>query len=165
MNRCAAMSEELTEVALGRRASEALSSHLEECRACAAELERQRVLGQRMDAVVGALVRVEPPERLLEDITARARSARVQPWSWPRAVIAVGAAIAASVAVVFGLRGLQPHTTPGPSVVALTAWRSPTASLLEPQGSVLQAPLRDVWFDPGPRPSHSEPSPGETHGT
>lgn len=164
MSRCAELRDELADVALGGQAGDGLSSHLAQCPACVAELERQRALVQRMDAAVRALVQAQPPARILEGVAARVRGAQPQPWRRPWIGIAAGAAIAASVAIIFGLRALQPQT-PASNIVALETWRSPTASLLESHGSVLQAPLRDVWFDFASKPSHSEPSPGESHGT
>ena len=166
MNACSAFGEELSDVALGSAPSEALSAHLAQCSACTALLARQRALAARMDAAVHALVSTQP-ERLPENIVARIRFARPQsqhqnrPW----AGIAACAAIAASLALIFGLRGWEPHAPTGANVVGITQWHSPTAALLEPQGSILHSPLRDRWFDPATRPSHSEPSPGETHGT
>jgi len=165
MNDCSAMREQLADVALGRPAGEALSSHLRECGACAAEVERLRALALRMDTAVHEWVRAEPPESLMDGVAARVRDAAPNPWGrrWPG--IAVGVGLAASVALALGLRALEPPAAQGPNIIALTAWRSPTASLLELHGSVLHAPLRDPWFDAGPRPSRSQPTPGERHGT
>jgi anti-sigma factor RsiW len=172
MTGCDAMREDLVEAALGQPASETLRSHLDECEACVAELERQRALAQRMDAAVGRFVSTEPPAKLLEGVRARARITRsqdgsTQQRSWRRrwAGISVGAAIAASLVLMVGVQLLRHHPISGSSAVALTAWRSPTAALLVPLGSVLHAPLRDVWFDPSGRRAHSKPLPGGTHGT
>lgn len=164
MSRCGELRDELADVALGGQAGDALSRHLAECPACAAELERQQALARRMDAAVRTLVQAQPPARMLEGVATRVRVAQRRPARRAWGAIAAGAAIAASVALIFGLRALQPQA-PVAGVVALTHWRSPTASLLEPRGSVLRAPLGDVWFDFSSRPSHSEPSPGESHGT
>jgi anti-sigma factor RsiW len=185
MNDCVGLRKELAEAALGQPASEALSRHLEECAACATELQRQRELVQRIDAAVAILVRGEPSAKLLEAIRARtrgvpragsteldagragARDSGAEPRAWSRrwAGITAGAAIAASVAMIIGLQVLRLHVSPVSSAVALTAWRSPTAALLELHGSVLHAPLRDVWFDPHGSAAHSKPLPGGTHGT
>lgn len=156
---CAAMNDELIGVSLGEVASETLSIHLTECRACASKLERQRVLAQRMDGAVNALVRAEPPSRLLESISARFRSGqRPRTWTGARPEVAVGAALAASViGLMLGLRAPQPPVTPA-APVALTAWRSPTDALLESRGSVLEVPLNNVWLNLEPRPSHFRPN-------
>jgi anti-sigma factor RsiW len=167
MNHCEAMSDELIEVALGRPASEALRTHLEECSACAAELERQRALAGRMDAAVNALVRSQPPSRLLASIAARARNTpQTQRWNRALPRAAVVAALVASIAgLIFGFRAMHPAATPASSTAALAAWRSPTAVLLKPRGSVLHAPLRDIWFDPKLSPSRSQRTQGDTHAT
>jgi len=161
---CSIDRRELAEVALGASASKRLSTHLQQCSACAAELERQRALVQRMDVAVKALAGSQPPPRLLASITARARcDERPRQWSraWPRAI--AGAAFAASLGgLIFGLRTLETPATSGSDAVSLTAWRSPTATLLKPRGSILDAPLRDVWFDLESRPSRSQPTPGGT---
>lgn len=157
--------DELGDVALGRPASDALAIHLRECGDCVAQLERQRALAHRMDVALNALVRSEPSPALIASITARVRrSVRPRPWfaAWPRA--AIGAAFAVAVCgVLFGLRTMQ---SPAPAVsgaAALTAWRSPTSALLKPHGSVLEAPLQDIWFDLEPRHSRSQRTSGETH--
>jgi anti-sigma factor RsiW len=155
MSRCAARNE-LAEVALGAAPSEALSLHLSECRACAAELERQRALARRMEVAVNALARSQVPSRLFESITARARSTqRSQPWSGAWRGAALGAALAASaIGLIFALRAPQSPVKPD-AASALAAWRSPTGALLEPRGSVLASPLYDVWFRVEPRLSRS----------
>jgi anti-sigma factor RsiW len=172
MSRCDALRDELADAALGQPASEALRRHLEECEHCAPELQRQHALVQRMDAAVSGLVRAEPRAKLLESVQERTQRAgplagEAGPRTWSRqwVGIAAGAAIAASLAVAVGVHVLRPHATPVSSAVAVTTWRSPTAALLEPHGSVLHAPLRDIWFDLGSGQSHSKPSPGDTHGT
>jgi len=164
MNDCPRFGEELSDVALGRAPSDALCEHLAQCSACTAQLERRCALAARMDAAVQALVRAQPSGRS-EDIAARARVAQPQAQNrqWP--VLVAGAAIAASLALIFGLRMLPPHSPSTANIVGLMQWHSPTASLLEPQGSILHAPLRDRWFAPATTPSHFEPSPGDRDGT
>jgi len=161
---CAVRRDELAQVALGNPPSEELSTHCQQCTACAAELERLRVLVRRMDVAVKALANSQPRSVLLANITARVRSGEPpRPWSgpWPRA--AVGAVFAVSVlGLIFGLRTIAPAPTSGSDAAALTAWRSPTGALLEPRGSVLEAPLHDVWFDLEPRTARSHPTPGDT---
>ena len=167
MNQCTAMSEELTDVALGRPASEGLTRHLEGCPSCAAELERQRALARRMDAEVNTLANSQPPSWLIADISARTRSApppRPVSGAWPET--AVAAALAASViALVIGLRAMQQPVPQGQDTAALSAWHSPTAALMQARGSVLSAPLHDIWFNVEPRPSRPTLTPGESHAT
>lgn len=157
--------DELDEVALGKPASDEFSAHLRACRDCAGQLERRRALAQRMDAAVNALVRCEPSPALLASITARVRRTEpARPWfeAWPRA--AIGAAVAVAVfGVLFGLRTMQSPPPAASAAAALTAWRSPTSALLKPHGSVLDAPLHDLWFDPEPRHTRLQRTSGETH--
>lgn len=157
MNDCGAMNAELAEVALGNAASKEFDTHLRECPACTAELERRRALARRMDAAVNVLVRAEPPSRLLESINLRARSTRRrQQWIGPWQRVALGAVLVAGViGLMFGLRGLQPPVARGADVAALTAWRSPTRMLLQRRGSVLDVPLDRVTFAVKPRSSRT----------
>jgi len=162
MSACETLRDELAEVALGAPPSETLRSHLETCDACDAELERLRALAQHIDEAVCALVRATPPEKLLDDVLARARSSQAGMPRLLRTGVAVGAAaIAASIAIVFGVRGIQPHNPQVANVAGLTSWHSPTAMLLKPHDSVLFAPLRDPRFDIDTTPSHTKRSLGE----
>lgn len=168
MSSCVGFGEDLAEVALGRRPSDALSRHIWECHACASELTRLRALAQRLDAAVSATVQADPPPMLLAQIRERVRNAPAPAlWrvAWPRA--AVGLAVAASViGLAFGLRAMRPPSAmTGPDVSALAQWHSPTAALLSSRGSVLEAPLPDAWFDVEMSPSRTKPTPGGTHAT
>jgi hypothetical protein len=157
--------DELADVALGMPASDTFATHLRACRECAAQLEQQRAIVQRMDLTVNALVRSEPSPALIGSITARARrSERPRAWrsAWPRAAMAVACAVAVC-GVFFGLHTFQPPAPAVSAAAALTAWRSPTSALLKPHGSVLEAPLQDIWFDLKPRHVRSQRTSGETH--
>jgi len=164
VSRCAGHKEELAEVAVGKPASDALNIHFQECRACAAELERQRALVRRMDVAVRAIVCSPAPPELFASIAARVRSTE-QSWRWRGAWqgAAVGAVFALCIGLIFGLRAMQLPATSGSNAAALTAWHSPTSALLESRDSILEAPLHDVWFDLEPRTFHSRPTPGDTH--
>jgi hypothetical protein len=74
-----------------------------------------------------------------------------------------GACAVAVCGVFFGLRTIQPPAPAVSAAAALTAWRSPTSGLLKSHGSVLEAPLQDIWFDLEPRHVRSQRTSGETH--
>ena len=145
MNRCGKMREQIADVALGAASSEPLTLHLAECAACSAELERQRLLVQRVDLAVETLVRAEPPSRLLEGIITRAQGTRApRPWFGGWRGVAVSVAFAAVIAgLSLGLRASGWMSRQ--DAAAVMAWRSPTAALLEPLGNVVVAPLDDSW--------------------
>jgi anti-sigma factor RsiW len=133
MNHCSEFREHLEDVALGVAPAPSLSRHLAECAACAAELERQRALVQRLDAAVNAIVRAQPPPQLHAGVAARITAA---PVSRRRAMglrIAAFAAIAAALILGIGFRTLERPPAPPSELSALTAWHSPTASLLDPE--------------------------------
>ncbi|HMD02513.1 MAG TPA: hypothetical protein VKG44_06050 [Candidatus Baltobacteraceae bacterium] len=163
MNACATMRDDLSGVALGAPASAKVSAHLRECAACAADLERQQALALRLEGAVKALVRSDPPVWLAARIAAQARSA-ARPSHGGRARAVIGTALAAAVAGLI-IDFHADHAIPAlaPEAAALIAWRSPTDSMLHLRGSVLDAPLRDVWFDSIRRPSPREPTSGDTH--
>jgi len=149
MSPCSQLRDQLEDVALGGAATPELSRHLAECAACAAELERQRVLARRIDGAVYAVVRAEPPPQLPAGVAARltagrrpgARHAR-RPWYAALALAATCALI-----VSFGYRALERPPVAHSDLSALATWRSPTASLLEPLGALTQP----------------HPTPGATH--
>ena len=142
MNACARFEDELVDVAFGEAPSRALAQHVESCAACAARLERDRVLASRVDDVVSALVRSEPSPQFLDGIVTRARNTRIARWNPAWLGVPAGAALAAVVFIfVVALHG--PHARNTDTAVAITAWRSPTAVLLAPQTSVVQTPYRD----------------------
>lgn len=149
MNPCLDLHEQLEEVALGAVPAPELSRHLAECPACAAEVERQRALLARIDAAVHAVVRAEPPPQLPAGVAARLTAARrpaVRPWY---AALAAAALVALIASV--GLHALVRPPVSSSELSALTAWRSPTDSLLAPLGAVPQ---------PQAQPHHT---PGATH--
>jgi len=155
VNRCLELREQLEDLALGGTATAELSGHLDDCPACAAELERQRALMRRLDDAIDAIVRVEPPPQLLAGVAARLRPARrASPSSAVRRRITAWALVAAcALLLAIGLRTLERPHAPRSELSALTEWRSPTASLLQP-------PRTPVDAYPAPRAS-----PGGTHGS
>ncbi len=153
MSRCSKLRGDLEDVALGGAATPEFSRHLAECAACAAEVERQRALVRRLDDAVLAIVRAEPPPQLAAGVAARLTAARrlgrrsaLRSWSAALAVAAVSALI-----VSFGFRALERPPVAPSELSALSAWRSPTASLLEPLAA-LTPPL-----------AHPRRTPGATH--
>ena len=153
MNRCVELHEQLEDLALEGTAPSELTAHLNECAACVAELERLRALAERLDGAVAAIVRVEPPAQLAARLAPRSTGVA-------RRRIAAWASLAACVVVlVIGLRVLdrpaasRSELTRLTELTALTEWRSPTASLLEPPA---------VPLDVRPAPLLS---PGGTHGS
>jgi hypothetical protein len=165
MNHCESLRDALEDAALGCTPSEALVAHIAQCSSCTAELDRRRALAFGIDAAVVAIVNAQPSSRLAERIIAQTRNAPQIPPSnraWPR--IAVGVALAASVtALIIGLRETTPPATHDHDLSALSAWHSPTATLMMARGSVLAAPLRDSWFEGEPETSLTRPTPGVSH--
>ena len=140
MNDCT-FDEEMIDVAFGVAPSPALLQHLESCPTCSSNIERRRTLAQQIDTVVQARVYAEPPSYLAERIVEQAQSARTRRWNNRRLGVPIGAALAAAVLlVVFGLN--RPVTTQREAdTAALTAWRSPTESLLTQHVSIVRTPL------------------------
>lgn len=167
MNRCDAHRESLADIALGMPPDDELNAHLHDCPACAEELARLRALAGRLDGAVAAMVRHEPRIDLASRIVAPLRDIpppRRRVAGWPR--VAVGVVLAASVAGAI-LVDRPMHPAPAPdATLTLSTWRSPTRALLAPQGEdVLNAPLRDTWFDNRSDTSHSPQQPGERDGS
>ncbi len=149
MNDCSNLRDRLEDVALGEPVPPELSRHLAECETCAAELARQRLLAKRIDDAVNAVVRADPPPQLPADVATRLRPARgpvsrdaFRQWSAALAVAAIFAGI-----VTAGFRAFERPPVAHADLSALSSWRSPTASLLEP-----------LNIAPQPRPT-----PGATH--
>jgi predicted anti-sigma-YlaC factor YlaD len=141
MSDCTAFDDEMIDVAFGIRPSHALTAHLQSCSTCSVALERRRSLAQRIDTVVRARVLVDPPQYLAGRIAARARSAPTKRSSSVRSGVPIAAALAAAVLlVVFGrYSSLPAHREV--DTAYLTAWRSPTASLLPQPLSIVRTPL------------------------
>jgi anti-sigma factor RsiW len=139
MKTCIVLASAIDDAALGATPSRALTAHVATCAACAARLERRRALARRIDLGVESYVRVELPPGLPDRIGARVSVQR------PVRRRAVWLGLPALVALVAGLfifvslHGTR--TTARPTdIAALSAWRSPTASLLV-SGNVLTTPF------------------------
>ncbi len=149
MNACSNLREQLEDLALGGSVTPELSDHLARCEACATELKRQRSLVQRIDAAVYTIVRAEPPRLLPADVAARSTAGRratprnnLRQWTAGLAIAAIFALM-----VTIGFRTFERPPAVHADVSALSSWRSPTDSLLEP-------------LDITPQ---SQPTPGATH--
>jgi anti-sigma factor RsiW len=169
MNECARFGPGIAEVALGSQPREALSEHLAQCDACAAEVARQRALVERFELTLGVLAQPEPPEGLVQNVLRQVRAsgrARIheRPRAQPRptasrgrrlAAAFAGLAIAASL-ILFLVRFQSQRSGNAPAqTAALTTWRSPTLSLLENHGSVLRSQLGTSRFSLERRSLHS----------
>jgi anti-sigma factor RsiW len=153
MNPCTHFRGQLEDVALGGAATPEFSRHLAECAACAAELERQSALARRLDVAIRAVVRAEPPSQLSAGVAARLAAARRPGTRSPLRIwsAALAAVAACAVIAILGSHALERPPTAPSELSALSAWRSPTASLLEP-------------LDALPQPhTLPHPSPGATH--
>jgi anti-sigma factor RsiW len=149
MNGCSNLREQLEDFALGAEVTPELSDHLAQCDECATELKRQRALLKRIDGAVYAIVRAEPPAQLRIDVTEQLMAVRgpasrnpLRRWSAALAAAAIFALI-----VTVGFRAFERPPVAHSELSALSSWRSPTASLLEP-------------VDIAPQ---SQPTPGATH--
>jgi anti-sigma factor RsiW len=155
MSDCAQFREQREDVALGAVPAPAFASHLAGCPACAQDVDRQRALARRLDTAIQALVRAEPPAELFTGVAARLEAAR-PPRGWnPRRLRPAAFAAVAVCALVAGLgwHALErPPVSSDPGLAALSAWRSPTASLLEPlevpsQSQMLPHPTSGATHD------------------
>jgi len=130
---CAEFAAAIDDAAIGASPSSALARHVATCADCAAQLERRRILARRIDGALGSYFGTEPPPGLAERIIARASPQRPRP--------AIRALALASALIVVALLGGWRTARQSHDIVALTAWRSPTASLLMSRDSVLGTPL------------------------
>jgi anti-sigma-K factor RskA len=136
---CAALQDELSELALGvltGRDRARVLAHVESCQRCAEELEH---LSRAADSVVQVAPEVEPPMgfevRLFERMgvaDVRHRRRRVRPSRWTVGAFAAAAAVAA---LAVGL-SLGQSSSPTPTRSASPAHGVATANLIE-DGSVV----------------------------
>lgn len=134
MNSCADWREQLEDHALGQPAPAALAAHLDDCAACAAALEAFRTRAAELVAGVRQLVVAEPRAELAAHVLASARAEPVSLAARLRWVPALASlALVVGLAAAYGVRGLlekREEQVLVPSAAALSAWRSPTRSLL-----------------------------------
>ncbi len=149
MSACAYWRELLEDQALGSAASVELQAHLAVCAACAAALAALRAQVSQLDTGVRQLVAIEPSQhlesRLLAAIKSRPeRFGLFERWRTALAALAFGAilvVLAYSVRNALVSRGRR--ETFRPPTVVLSAWRSPTESLLRsPAEPLLKAAPR-----------------------
>lgn len=138
MTACSEWKEALVGHALGRPAGAALEAHLAACTGCTEALEAWRQNAAELDAAVqqrtGAKPRAYGPERVL------ARIQQLPPGRPFFGRVAVAALILAVGLVVVLYRRNRPEKRRPYPVMALSAWRSPTQSLLHsPADPLLQS--------------------------
>jgi len=152
MNHCELYRDELDDVAAGGDASGALQSHLQTCRACAAQLDRKRALLARIDSAARSLMRPQQSSEFLEPVLARVEANfeyREKGRAWWLAGIAAAAAVV-TFGILEGVRHAQISAVPtAPSTPGVLQWRSPTAVLLQPSDSVLNVRSRGRLLDTG----------------
>ncbi len=127
MTACPRWREAALDHALGQPPGAALERHLAACPACSAALAAWREKSAQLDAAIQHLADVEPrpygPERVLAEIAIRPCRPILG-----RMVLAGLIALACLVVALY--RPRRPEPAVPPAVVALSAWRSPTQSLL-----------------------------------
>jgi anti-sigma factor RsiW len=147
MTACVTLAAAIDDVALGAAPSTALAAHLATCAACAAQLERRRLLVRRIDGALADVVRAEPAAGFAERIAARVAARRPRRRRPVWLVLSAGIALAAGVLIVFSAFGGMRAPVPA-SLNAVATWRSPTASLLASTGDVFATPFtlyRRIW--------------------
>lgn len=137
MTACRQWKDGLLDVALGASATPQLEEHLRGCAACAATLAEGRARRQQLDAALGQLVRGAEPSpafraRVLAAIETSPASAVGQP-AWAGVLAAVAVVVLTGV-VLPRLGERQEPASGAASIAMLSAWRSPTESLLHSPG-------------------------------
>jgi anti-sigma factor RsiW len=128
MSECDFVRHAIDEAALGGELSETCRAHLATCVDCAEMLEQRLALVQRIDASLRAGMAAQPSEAAIDRVLAHVRSA-----PRTRTIAASGrlwAALAAGLAAI--ALALHFAAPPASHPTEITAWHSPTASLLEP---------------------------------
>jgi hypothetical protein len=128
MTACSEWREALIDHALGQPASAALEAHLPACTGCSQALETWRQKTAELDAAVQQRSAAEPRAYGAERVLARIRQVQTARPSFGR--IALAALILAVCLVVVLYRRNRPEKHLPFSEMALSAWRSPTQSLL-----------------------------------
>jgi anti-sigma factor RsiW len=128
MTGCPIWMDALDGRALGDEQSPALDAHLAICPACREVLERRQAVVARMDRVLsGMYSAAEPPPYGPDRIMARIGGRKVAGsfgWRW----VAVGSLAVLMLGTILWIR----RSSPAANATALSGWRSPTQSLLQP---------------------------------
>lgn len=123
MKPCEDRRETLLDLALGATPSPEFEAHLAACRACSAALAELRRTADQMDRAVALLAVAEPPASGPAQVLSRIPARRA---AWFRWRVAAAALAAAACGVILFVRDNRPAHPAGD----ISAWRSPTASLL-----------------------------------
>ena len=141
MNDHTLFDDEIVDVAFGAVPSQSLTLHLQSCAACSLEVDRRRAFAQIIDTEVRARVGAEAAPRLNEVLVTAPRGAgarrRIRVWTAAPIAAALAAALLIIVIRFSGLVGI--HHESGSA--QLMAWRSPTASLLTQNLSIVRTPF------------------------
>jgi len=128
MKPCDKWKEAVIECALGEPPGAALEQHLAACPVCSMALAAWRKRAAQLDATLQDLTAVEPGPHMPARILAGIEDGASRPFYWRLIPAAALAVIACAVVSLY--RPAEPRR-PGPATVtALSAWRSPTQSLL-----------------------------------
>jgi predicted anti-sigma-YlaC factor YlaD len=137
MKCCSNRMDEIAECALGKRAAPDFAAHLAICPLCRNALQESLATAARIDEALHRVAAVEPPVYGPERALARIVSAPIRgqgPRRWWGWAAVAGLVWSVLIAIVIWVR----HPAPVAESAALTAWRSPTQSLLRP-------PVAAVW--------------------
>jgi hypothetical protein len=140
MKACEQWREELTEHALGEPASAGLAEHLTKCEVCSAVLREWEARMGEVDAAVRRTVVEESPAGAVERVMAEVRAQGHGGWSWRwkwQAVVVCGLIVAVGAfAYTWKERKKRAEAQRVLSAAwAISEWKSPTESLLEPATS------------------------------
>lgn len=150
MSACRPWKDSLLERALEAPATQGLDEHLESCPGCATALAELSTQREKLDSGLQQLVQADPAPDLRARVLAAAESnpgRGVLP-AWVGAMAAVAVVLLAA----FSLGTTGPRA-PAANAVSLSAWRSPTESLLHSSAEqYLRTPqLGEFYFPLEPR--------------
>ena len=127
MSVCNEYRDRLLDHAMGGLPTAALAAHLKSCPTCAGELQRRQVRGAKLDTELRRIANPDPPSYLATRIAARAHDAP----AW-RPRVAIAALLLAVIAAGTWLVSARRDRHAATAAAAISRWRSPTASLLQP---------------------------------